>query len=229
MKENNCGIDNEEANCCSSPNNVEAINYTQHWDNAYNNNDEKKLGWYETDLTPTLNLIKKTGLDKAARILNIGAGSTTLIDELISLNYNHLIATDISNVALKNLSNRVNSNDVEYIVDDLIHPNKLNSLTKVDLWVDRAVLHFFTEEEDQNTYFDLLKRKVNTNGYVLLAEFNLNGAEKCSGLPVHRYNEEMLTEKLGTDFELVESFNHIYNTPSDAKRPYIYTLFKKKK
>ena len=228
MEENSCDINDKGKNCCSTSSNNEKNDFAQHWDNAYSNNEESKLGWYETDLTPSLNLISKTGLDKSARILNLGAGSTTLIDELITNNYNNLIATDISNVALTNLSNRVNSNTVEYIVDDLIQPNKLNSLPKVDLWIDRAVLHFFTEEKDQNTYFNLLKTKITKNGYVLLAEFNLDGAEKCSGLPVHRYNEEMLSEKLGNDYQLIDSFNHIYIMPSGAERPYIYTLFKKK-
>ena len=65
------------------------------------------------------------------------------------------------------------------------------------------------------------------NGFVVLAEFNLNGAERCSGLPVHRYSQEMLDEKLGIGFELIDCFNHTYLTPSGAERPYIYTLYKR--
>jgi hypothetical protein len=103
----------------------------------------------------------------------------------------------------------------------------LLKLKNVDLWNDRAVLHFFTEEPQQKAYFDLLKKVVNKNGYVILAEFNLEGAKKCCGLDVFNYNESMLQERLGNDFELLKSFNYTYTQPSGNTREYVYTLFKR--
>jgi hypothetical protein len=97
----------------------------------------------------------------------------------------------------------------------------------VDLWIDRAVLHFFTERGDQITYFELLKEKVKPDGFAIIAEFNLEGAKICSGLPVYRYNQEMLIEQLGREFELIDSFDYTYINPSGGERPYIYTLFRK--
>lgn len=208
--------------------NKENINLRKHWDNTYTNNSEEKLGWYETDLSPTLKLISKTGLNTSARIINVGSGSTTLIDELLKLGYTNLIATDLSKIALKNLENRLATKNVEYIVDDLIKPTRLKDIAAVDLWIDRAVLHFFTKMEEQNAYFNLLNRKVKSKGFVLIAEFNLNGANKCSGLPVYRYSKEMLTKRLKDNFDLIESFDYNYIMPSGTKRPYIYTLFRKK-
>jgi ribosomal protein L11 methylase PrmA len=204
------------------------IDLNKHWNNVYSNNPEEKLGWYETDLAPTLKLITKTGLNKFARILNVGAGSTTLIDELLKNGYSNLIATDLSEVALKNLEDRIGNEKIECIVDDLTKPTKLKNIAPVDLWIDRAVLHFFTEENDQNVYFNLLKSKIKNDGFTLIAEFNLKGTKVCSGLPIYRYSKEMLIEKLKDNFELIDSFEHTYLTPSGAKRPYIYTLFKKK-
>ncbi|RLD28574.1 MAG: class I SAM-dependent methyltransferase [Bacteroidetes bacterium] len=204
------------------------IDLSKHWNNAYSNKPEEKLGWYETDLSPTLKLITKTGLNKSARILNIGAGSTTLIDELIKIGYLNLIATDLSEVALKNLKDRIGNRKVECIVDDLTKPTKLKNIASVDLWIDRAVLHFFTEKTDQDTYFKLLNSKVNKDGFALIAEFNLKGATVCSGLPIHRYSKEMLIEKLENNFELIDSFDYTYIMPNGAERPYIYTLFRKK-
>lgn len=203
------------------------INLKQHWNNAYRNNKEDELGWFEKDLTPTLNLVSNSKLDKTARILNVGAGSSKLIDELIKLEYNNLIASDISEIALGKIENRVKSEKVNFVIDDLTNPIKLTSIENVDLWIDRAVLHFFTENKEQDAYFKLLKSKVKKNGFVILAQFNINGAKVCSGLPVHRYNKEMLVEKLGYEFELLESFEYTYITPSGADRPYIYTLFRK--
>ena len=228
MSEESCNISDKGKSCCCSPIQEVEVDLKEHWDKAYLNSPEEKLGWYETDLNPTLNLISKTGLKPSAQILNVGSGSTTLIDELLKIGYNNLLATDLSSVALQKLKNRLNTDNVEYIIDDLTNPTQLKNIAPVDLWIDRAVLHFFTEEKEQNTYFNLLKNKVKNNGFVLLAEYNLDGATVCAGLPVHRYSEEQLSSNLGQDYELIDSFNHVYIMPSGDKRSYIYTLFRKK-
>ena len=66
-------------------------------------------------------------------------------------------------------------------------------------------------ENIQKAYFDLLKSVLKSKGFVILAEFNLEGAKKCSGLDVFRYDSKMLHERLGADFKLIkefEGFNH---------------------
>ena len=228
MSENSCNINDKGSSCCSSSKPEESINLSEHWNKAYSNNPPEKLGWFETDLSPMLTLISASGIDKSSSILNIGAGSTVLIDELLKDGYTNLIATDISEISLKGLENRNGNEKVKYILDDLTTPKELNNISPVDLWIDRAVLHFLTEAADQNTYFNLLKNKVKSNGFVILAEFNLEGAQKCSGLAVKRYSKEMLANKLGEEFQLIDSFDYSYTMPSGDKRPYIYTLFKRK-
>lgn len=205
------------------------INLKDYWNQVYVNNPTEKLGWYESDLRPTFDMINKTCLSKSARILNVGSGSSTLIDEFLRLEYSNILATDISNISLNNLKTRLGkaSNKVEWIVDDLTNPTLLNKIQQIDFWIDRAVLHFFTEPKEQETYFNLLKSKLKQGGFVMFAEFNIEGAAKCSGLPVHRYSKEMLIDELGNDFSLVHSFNHIYTMPSGSLRPYIYALFKR--
>jgi len=225
-----CDINaNKSSCCCASESKTETIDLKSHWNKAYSNNPENKLGWFETDLSPMFQLILKSEIQKNASIINIGAGSTTLADELISQGFTNIIATDISDVALQNLSKRVDSSYLKTIADDLTNPSELLKIEKVDLWIDRAVLHFFIEEKDQETYFNLLKEKVNLNGFVILAEFNLQGATKCSGLTVKRYNAEMFQEKLGADFKLIESFDYTYSMPSGDEREYVYSLFQKTK
>lgn len=226
MAKNSCGINNKENNCSKTP--EKNINLKKHWNEIYTNTTENKLGWYENDLSPTLKLLFATNLSSDARILNVGVGSSTLIDELIKLGYQNLIASDISNIALENLKNRNKSSNIEVFTDDLSKPNKLEKLANVDLWIDRAVLHFLSKDEEQDIYFKLLKSKININGYVILAEYNLNGASKCAGLPIKKYSKEILIEKLGIDFELIDSFDYIFKMPSGEERPYIYTLFKKR-
>ena len=116
---------------------------------------------------------------------------------------------------------------VQFIVDDLTNPTELLNLKNIDLWHDRAVLHFFTKESQQNAYFNLIKKAVKPDGFVILAEFNKEGAKKCCGLDVVNYNVEMFQNKLGTDFKLLKSFNYTYTQPSGNKREYVYSLFKR--
>lgn len=208
---------------------VKIMNYKEHWNKAYERVSADQLGWYEKDVSPTMQLIKKAGIGPSSRLLSVGAGSTTLIDTLLEHGYDNLLATDISDVALQVLQTRIGNlhNKVEWIVDDLTNATLLNDIQPVDLWIDRAVLHFFTEEDDQETYFRLLRNLVHKYGYVILAEFNLESAEKCSGLPVHRYNTEMLQNKLGENFNLITSFDYDYTMPSGDSRTYVYTLFQR--
>jgi len=224
-----CSITAKNSCCATSEGTTSTKDLKSHWDKAYTNSPEEKLGWFETDLNPMLQLIDKTKLSKEAKIINIGAGSTVLIDELLNQGYNRLIASDISKVALKNLENRVGNKNVEFIVDDLLNSEKLNNINPVDLWIDRAVLHFFTEDKDQDIYFNLLKNKVKPEGFVILAEFNLQGAKKCSGLDVFQYDAKMLQNKLGDGYKLIEVFDYTYTMPSGDEREYVYTLFKKLK
>ena len=222
-----CDITDKGSSCCSPPSAGAQKDIKTHWDDAYINSPEEKLGWYETDLSPTLKLIEKANVAKDACVLNVGAGSTRLVDELVNRGYKNIMATDISEVALNSLKDRVGEEQVKYITDDLTSPKLLNDIEPVRLWIDRAVLHFFTEKKDQASYFDLLKRRVASNSYVIFAEYNLVGATKCAGLEVNRYSEEMLADKLGSDFKMIESFEHTYTMPSGDLRPYIYALFKR--
>ncbi len=215
---------NSESDCSIK----DTINYKNHWDKAYIKSPTEKLGWYEEKSTPTLELITKTQLSKDATILNVGSGSSTLIDDLLAKGYTNIIANDISSEALISLEERlgVDKDKVQYIEDDLIQPTELQKL-KVDLWNDRAVLHFFTEELQRKAYFDLLKKTVKVDGFVIIATFAIDGAKKCCGLNIHQYNTEMLVSYLGESFELVESFHYTFTNPNKDPRPYIYTLFKR--
>ena len=201
-----------------------------HWDTVYQTKADNQLGWYEESPETTMALIAKCDLVKDATILNVGAGTTILIDALLDKGYINIIANDLSQVALQKLENRIHekyNHNLNCIIDDLTNPKQLNLLKNVDFWIDRAVLHFFLKEEEQQTYFDLIQKSISKGGYVLIAVFSLDGAEKCCGLDLQRYNVEMLRNRLGKEFKLIDSFNHTYINPFAAERPYIYTLFKR--
>ncbi|TYP96742.1 methyltransferase family protein [Tenacibaculum adriaticum] len=214
-----------ESDCKTS-----AVDYQKHWDNAYIKNTTEKLGWYEEKSEQILSLIQEINLSKEATILNVGVGSSKLIDDLVIANFSNIIASDISSEALTSLKNRLgkNSDKIQFIQDDLTKSKDLSKLLNIDLWIDRAVLHFFLKEEEQKAYFNLLKQVLKPNGFVIIAVFALNGAEKCYGLQLQRYNTKMLQANLGSEFKLIKDFNYTFVNPYGGERPYVYTLFQRR-
>jgi SAM-dependent methyltransferase len=206
------------------------INNKNHWNNVYSKSEINKLGWYEESPEPSFDLIKKCTLNKDAVILDVGSGATTLIEKLLEQGYNNIIATDISDVALNNAKEQLNSEKaklVKWIVDDITNPEYLTEPGVKDLWHDRTVLHFLTEDNQRKGYLSTLKGLVKVGGFVIIAVFSLEGAKKCSGLDVVNYDHTMISEFLGDNFELMEHFPYLYIQPSGCERPYVYTLFRR--
>jgi hypothetical protein len=52
------------------------------------------------------------------------------------------------------------------------------------------VFHFLTTPTDQDAYLSVLRKTVRRGGHVMIATFGLRGPEKCSGLPVERYDAD---------------------------------------
>lgn len=201
-----------------------------HWNKVYDSADISQLGWYEECPEESLKLIERCGLGKDESILDIGAGSSTLTDHLLDQDYTNLIAADISEFALNHLKKRLGPAKtalVKWIRADITQPGLNEKIQPVGLWHDRAVLHFLLREEQQSTYLKNLKALVKSSGYVIIAAFSLTGVKKCSGLEVKNYDQKLLSEFLGDEFQLLEYFDHLYHTPSGSPRPYVYTLFQK--
>lgn len=203
----------------------------EHWEKVYKQTSIEKLGWFEQDPEPSFRLIEECHLPENASILNVGSGASSMVDALLTRGFQNIIASDISSGALELHKQSLGSDlskKIQWIVDDLCEPKILQKLDPVDLWHDRAVLHFFQEPAQQEAYFTLLKELVKKSGFVIIAAFSLEGATQCSGLPVKRYSKEMLEERLGSAFQLQQAFDYTFTNPSDDTREYIYTLFQRK-
>ena len=223
--EASCSLDNHS--CCSSE---KDLSLKEHWENSYTKTHETKLGWYQKNAEPSLDLIKKTGIQSHELIADIGSGSSIFIDNLIERGFKNILATDISETALSITKKRLDKNSlplVQFITDDLTNPTQLTLIKDIAVWHDRAVFHFLTAKKDRETYFNLLNSTVALGKFVIIAAFNLEGAQRCSGLPVERYDKNKIADFLGAKYKLIHFFNYNYTMPSGDNRPYIYTLFKK--
>lgn len=97
----------------------------------------------------------------------------------------------------------------------------------VDVWHDRAVFHFLTEPADRATYLERLQHAVKPGGTVVIATFAPDGPDRCSGLPVKRYDAAGLGDQLGPGFTLVEGSYEPHLTPGGAVQPFCYAVFRR--
>ncbi len=203
------------------------MNTKSHWEKIYSSIDDNQLGWYEADPVPSLELIEQSGIQNQDRILHIGAGTSLLIDRLMEKGFNNQVVSDISGTALNKIYKRLGKKNkgLIYCEEDIINPKSLYNYAPFDLWHDRAVLHFLVGVSEREKYFDFLRSTVSIGGFVIIAAFSLSGSDRCSGLPVYRYDADMLTSQLGPSFDLDHSFEYEYKMPSGELRPYIYSMF----
>lgn len=198
----------------------------EHWDTVFSSCADEELGWYEKDVSRTMGLLERVPGWRSSVIFLPGAGTSLLIEELLSQGAG-LVLNDISGAALNRVRNRLAvKSGIVWLCQDISRPLQA-VLPAVGVWIDRAVLHFLTEEADMAGYFGNLRAALKAGGYALFAEFASNGAEKCAGLPVHRYSVGELTRRLGPGFSLVAQFDCTYINPWGAPRPYLYALYKK--
>jgi SAM-dependent methyltransferase len=200
---------------------------SQHWDSIFSNTEDSKMGWYEKDVSQTLSLLNEIPDWKKATVFLSGAGTSFLIDELVSQGI-RLVLNDISSEALNRVRQRLQEagDNILWVCQDIAQPIKA-TIPDVDIWIDRAVLHFLTNEDDIQGYFKNVKLLLKPDGHAIFSEFSMTGAPKCAGLTLHRYSVDELSIRLGSSFKLVAQFDYTYINPSGEPRPYIYVLFKR--
>jgi hypothetical protein len=202
---------------------------SKHWDKIFSKTEDAKLGWYENDTSQTFKLLDEIpDLEKATAFLP-GAGTSILIEDLIP-RVRKLFLNDISNEALNRVMKRLkeDSGKIEWVYQDIAQPIK-EPIPEVDIWIDRAVLHFLTNKDDIKGYFENVKSTLKIGGQAIFAEFSMIGAKKCAGLKLHRYSIEELSKNLGPSFRIVTHFDYTYVNPFGDPRPYVYALYKREK
>ncbi len=195
----------------------------EHWETVYKKNGTE-VSWYQDYPQLSLQFIESTGVTIDDAILDVGGGTSQLVDNLLVKGFNKLAVLDISEEAIGQARQRLGSNAdrVEWFRSDL---RCFASPHRFALWHDRAVFHFQVSDADKKAYLGVLRSTLKPGGHVILATFAHDGPDRCSGLPVQRYDATTLEEELGDDYRLIESWPEEHVTPSGAMQPFIYTLF----
>jgi SAM-dependent methyltransferase len=210
----------------------EVLNFMQgnrkdHWETVYVTKDENEVSWFQDDPAPSLELIDQVRPAPDTEIIDVGCGASRLIDGLMARSFRRLTALDISAAALDLATLRIGrrASEVHWIVADVTewHPSR-----RFGIWHDRAAFHFLVEEADRAAYIARLKEALVPGGHAIIATFAADGPEKCSGLPVHRYDAAGLATELGAEFTLVDSRLHDHVTPWKSSQRFQFSIFRKK-
>ena len=194
------------------------------WDQVYRSNDDSGLSWSEGSEPISFEWIVDI-ISKTSRVADIGGGRSLLIPKLLSFGYKNLTHIEWSESASLSLQGDLGSraSKIDWVIGDL---TKWQPKYLVDLWHDRAVLHFQTDERSCFEYLKSLHRNLSKTGYVLLATFHLDGPDSCSGLPVKRYDDLTLLNRLqsfdGSNWTKEQSVNWTHQTPTMKDQKYQY-------
>jgi SAM-dependent methyltransferase len=195
-----------------------------YWQNVYTNKSEKEVSWFQDRPEISLEYIAATGGGPDIAIIDIGGGASRLVDALLDNGYRNLTILDLSEAALAAARERVGqrAEAVKWVAADVTtwQPSET-----YDVWHDRAAFHFLTDEKDRRAYISRVEAALRDDGQVIIGTFALNGPERCSGLPVLRYDAEGLAKELGPKFQLLGSRSEEHRTPWGASQAFQFSRF----
>ena len=197
----------------------------RHWNDRYSTTPIERLGWYRAHLERSLEWIDEIDLPRGAPLIDIGAGASTLVDDLLDRGFADITALDVSGKALELARARLgdDAQRISWQVGDVTSMEL--PAAAFELWHDRAVFHFLTERSDRVLYRKALGRALRPSGYLMIGAFSPAAPEKCSGLPVRRYSLEQLESEFAADFDIIGDSSDLHVTPGGVEQPYTYALF----
>lgn len=203
------------------------MNRTAHWRGVYQSKSPREVSWYREHLTSSLAMIARSGFGAGSALVDVGAGASTLVDDLLEAGWSDLTVIEIAAEAMAATRARLGARAerVKWIEGDILHAQLQEA--RFDLWHDRAVFHFLIDPEDRRRYVELLEQALRPGGEAIIATFATEGPLRCSGLDVRRYDAADLAGELGEGFQQIESLVEPHETPTGAEQQFLYCRFRR--
>jgi SAM-dependent methyltransferase len=198
------------------------VDTKSHWDSVYRTKQPNEVSWYRPHLEISLQLIDDAAPNRNAKIIDVGGGESTLVDDLLARAYRNVSVLDVSPAALQVTKDRLgaSANQVNWLRGDITTFGF--SRHHFDVWHDRAVFHFLTDAKDRVAYVRQVAHAVKPGGHVIVATFGPEGPTMCSGLDIVRYDANALHGEFGAGFRLVKHFTELHKTPAGSIQQFIY-------
>ena len=199
------------------------MNRHEHWNAIYDSKRDDEMSWTQSE--PELSLRLIGAVCPGGRVIDVGGGNSILAARLVERGYT-VTVLDIAESALARARARMGA-AAEKIVWTAADITAEPVLAACDVWHDRAVFHFLTEPADRAAYRRVLERTIPVGGHAVIATFALDGPEKCSGLPVQRYDGSAMAAELGAHFTLLQSLPQTHTTPQGKQQSFQFSLFRR--
>src|SRR5512138_3836895 len=110
----------------------------QHWEDIYAKKGDQEVSWFEALPAVSLRMLDAVGMTKDSCVVDIGGGTSQLIDRLLDRGLHCLAVLDVSAAALRRTQARLGNaaTAVTWIESDVTAGW---SIEPVDIWHDRAV------------------------------------------------------------------------------------------
>jgi 2-polyprenyl-3-methyl-5-hydroxy-6-metoxy-1,4-benzoquinol methylase len=196
-----------------------------HWHDVYTAKQPEDVSWYQATPAPSLAALDRFAGRPSQSLIDIGGGASTLVDALLARGWRDLTVLDIAAPALAAAQARLGEQAaaVAWEVADI---TAWQPARRYDIWHDRAVFHFLTAPDQRDAYIRALGAGLAQGGLAIIATFALDGPEKCSGLPVERYDAEKLAQTLGPGFHPEANWREEHKTPWGASQAFTWCVFR---
>ncbi len=198
---------------------------SDHWDDVYAAKTETEVSWFQETPAPSLDLLAFVGATPRSAILDVGGGASRLVDHLLARRYADVTVLDLSATALAAAQARLGeaAQRAAWIAADV---TAWTPSRAYDVWHDRAAFHFLVDPADQAAYRLRLRQALRRGGGAIVGAFALDGPERCSGLPVKRWDAAGLAAFLGPDFALIDARRHEHVTPRGPAQRFQFAAFR---
>ena len=199
-----------------------------HWQTVYATKGEQQTSWFRPRLDESLRHVDALAIERSLPVIDVGGGRATLVDDLLARGFRDISVLDLSRAALDEARDRLGARGeaVHWIEGDITAVAL--PAAHYGLWHDRAVFHFLDQAGQRREYVAQARRAILPGGYLVVATFALDGPDKCSGLPVRRYDADGLAAEFADGFEPVATSHESHHTPFATDQSFTYVVLRRR-
>ena len=203
----------------------------EHWEHVYESTPDAERSWARKDLKDSLNAIDRVAPRIPCAIIDIGGGvGDDSITSHVAFDDGAGYILDISAAALginseeRNQWISIMGVNTSFCVGDVLTA----PLPQVEVWHDRATMHFLTDIKDRRRYVKRAADHFVPGGGIILSGFSTEGPTHCSGLEVLRRSPSELTAEFSEYFDVIDAYEADHITPTGAVQRFAWYLGRRK-
>ena len=198
-----------------------ATTRAHHWNDVFRTRELDTVSWYQHDPATSLRLIEPV----PGSVVDVGAGTSTLVDRLLDAGRTDITVLDVSDAALELTRARLGDTE-DAVTFEAIDILSWEPGRQYDVWHDRAAFHFLTDPAHRRRYVEMVTDAVAAQGLLVLGTFAEDGPTRCSGLPTARYGATDLAVLFSERFTLEHQEREGHRTPAGATQEFTWVTLR---